>query len=128
MGTNDDSASTSGLDLKTAYAFWLVQGGNDLSLANVQTANSDQSYFLTVTGGFSAGTHQILAFYARAWTQNMVNDWVTLITKGGSSSLAAYVLGGTSNVAKATLRQRAPKGAYTLTPDNLAYLPWQLVA
>lgn len=126
MGTNDDASSATGLDLKTAYAFWLVQGGNDCTLANLQTANSDQSYFLTVTGGFSAGTHQILAFYARAFTQNMVNDWVTLITRGGSNSLAAYVLGGTSALSAAKLRQRAPKTAHILTADNLAYLPWQL--
>lgn len=131
MDKSDQNTTTSThMDLTSLLAWIMVQGGNDLSLADVQTADRDQSYFLTVTGGFTGATHLILAFYARQWQDTMKASWVKKITSGGTNgidSLAAYVLGGTQNVAKAQLRQRAPHAKHQLTADNLAYLPWQLV-
>jgi hypothetical protein len=116
------------MDLVNLLAFTMVQGGRDLTLADVQTADADKSYFLTVSGGFTGATHLILAMYARQWQETMRMGWVKKITSGGLGgidSLAAYVLGGTANVAKAQLRQRAPHSKHTLTADNLSYLPWQ---
>lgn len=127
MATSDQPTTTSTLmDLK-GLMFWPlgVQGGNDLSLSDVQTADSDKSYFLNVTGGFTGPTHLILAMYARQFQETMRRSWVKQITEGGTDSLAAYVLGGTAKVASAQMRQRAPSAKHTLTADNLAYLPWQ---
>ncbi len=129
MGTTDDwvdgtyggaAANFTGL-----YGWEMVQGGAELDLTDLQTADSDQSYFLTVTNGFSAGSHLIMGMYAKAWQQNMVDDWLKQVTKGGASSLAAYVLG--KDYTTAQLAQRAPKSKHVVTPDNMAYLPWQLV-
>ncbi len=106
------------------YGWTMAQGGNELDLTDVQTADSDQSYFLTVDGGFDSGAHLIMGMYAKAWQENMVLDWQKQVTKGGGSSLAAYVLG--ANYAGATLKQRPPKTKHIITPDNIAYLPWQL--
>lgn len=123
MKTSDQPTTTSTLmDLKGLQAWIMVQGGDRFELTDCQTADSDQSYFLTVNGGFSAGSHLILARYARAWQAGMLNNWVGQITKGGSNSLAAYVLG--QNYARGQLRQRLP-ARHTLTPDQRTYLPWQ---
>lgn len=128
MNTSDDwlDASFAGAtqNYANAYAWEMVKGSDELDLTNLQTADSDQSYFQTVTGGYSAGSHLILGMYAKAWQQNMLDDWLKVITKGGSSSLANYVLGPTYPTAQ--VKQRAPKGRHVITPDNLAYLPWQL--
>jgi hypothetical protein len=129
MDNSDQPTTTSThMDLVNLLAFTMVQGGRDLTLADVQTADADKSYFLTVSGGFTGATHLILAMYARQWQETMRMGWVKKITSGGLGgidSLAAYVLGGTANVAKAQLRQRAPHSKHTLTADNLSYLPWQ---
>ncbi len=106
------------------YGWIMAQGGNDLDLTDVQTADSDQSYFLTVNGGFDSGSHLIMGMYAKAWQQQMVTDWEKQVTKGGNSSLAAYVLG--PNYKAAVLKQRAPRSKHIITPDNVAFLPWQM--
>lgn len=127
IASNSDRSTTAvsaAADLVGLYAWVMAQGGPELRLSNLQTADSDQSYFLTVTGGFSAGSHLILGMYAREFTDDMRTDWVRQITKGGTSSLAAYVLGGQGAVAKAQLDQLRPAGQHRLTVDNVAYLPY----
>lgn len=126
--SDQNTTSSTHMDL-TSGLFWPIrQGGNQLSLANVQTADADKSYFLTVSGGFTGATHLILGMYARQWQETMRLAWVKKITQGGVDSLAAYVLGGVDAVSKGQLRQRSPHAAHTLTRDNLAYLPWQFAA
>ncbi len=128
MNTTDDWVDAGFLgataNYGNAYAWPMVQGGDELALTDVQTADSDQSYFLTSSVAFSAGAHLILGQYAKAWQQNMLDDWMKQVYKGGSSSLANYVLG--ANSANAKLLQRGPKSKHIVTPDNTAYLPWQL--
>jgi len=128
MNTTDDWVDGAFLGDKAnfgnMYQWAMVQGGDDCQLTDLQTADSDQSYYLTVTGGFTAGSHLIQAQYAKAWQATMVEDWARQVTKGGPSSLAAYVLG--PGYAGATMRQRAPKGRHTITDDQKAYLPWQM--
>ncbi len=112
------------LDL-TNLLFWpLRHAGSDATLSDVQTADGDKQYFLTVTGGFGSGTHEILGFYARRWTDSMRAAWVKKIT-GGNDPLSEYVLGA-GNTAKAQLGQRIPTGKHLLTNDNFTYLAWQL--
>lgn len=117
------SAANLNMDLSKLLAWEMVRGGNDLQLSDLQTADSDQSYFLTVNGGFSAGSHLIPAQYAKRWTQNMRDNWVRLITQG-DNSLAAYVL--RDRLAKAQMFQRKPAGKHTITDDQKTYLAWQL--
>jgi hypothetical protein len=129
MDKSDQNTTTSThMDLTKLLAWIMVQGGNDLALSDLQTAYKDESYFLTVTGGFTGATHLILAMYARQWTETMRTSWVKKITAGGANgmdSLASYVLGGPTGVAKAQMHQRTPHGKHYLTADNLAYLPYQ---
>lgn len=111
------------LDLR-GLLFWPlgVYGADDLSLTNLQTASNDQSYFLTLNASFGS-THLIQAMYAKAWQPDAINSWVGQITKGGSNSLAAYVLG--SNYLKASAKQRIPAGRHQLTADQMTYQPYQ---
>jgi hypothetical protein len=108
--------------------FWpMVQGGNDLTLAELQTASNDAQYFLTVSGGFTGNTHLVLAMYARQWLDTMMADWVKQVTDGGTDSLASYVLGGQAAVRAAKLQQRRPRIKHVVTPDQATYLPWQFI-
>ncbi len=126
MSNSDDWAETDGaINYSGLYGWHMVQGGAELDLTDIQTADSDQSYFLTVNGGYDSGSHLIMGMYAKAWQQGMVDDWLKQVTKGGGSSLAAYVLGADKYTA-AIVRQRAPKTKHIVTPDNAAYLPWQM--
>jgi len=124
---NDDTSTTSTTTpLDETNLRWFPLGVNpdsDLQLTDLQTAENDQSYFLTSSNGFS-GTHLILAQYARAFSESMRADWVKQVTKGGASSLAAYVLG--PNYTKANIGQRLPAGRHVITNDQLTYCPWQL--
>jgi hypothetical protein len=116
--------------LVQALAWVMVQGGDDLRLTDVQTADRDETYFLTVSGGFATGDHQILAQYARVWQEAKRASFVSEVMKGGANSLAAYVLGGPANAAAAAargLRPRFPRDKHVLTADQTAYLPFQLV-
>jgi hypothetical protein len=107
------------------YGWSMAQGADDLDLTALQTADAAQSYFLTVGGGFTTGSHQVLQQFARSWQPAMVQNWVNQITAGGSSSLAAYVLG--AQLPSAKLHRRTPKTKHVITADQVRYLPWQLV-
>lgn len=109
--------------LHDTYAFPFVFPGEDCRLTELQTAENDEEYNLTAN--FSSGSHQILAEYAKQWTQASLESFVQEITKGGASSLAAHVLGGVDAVTKADLHQRYPLNKHITTPDQMTYLPWQ---
>ena len=126
--TQDDSPPSpevSAVNLKNLYGWIMAQGADDLDLTQLQTADTNQSYFLTVTGGFSAGSHQVLGQFARSWQQDMVKNWVGQVTAGDGASLAAYVLG--QNWKKSGLRRRTPRSQHVVTHDQTRYLAWQLV-
>lgn len=120
------TTGTDNLDLREALYIPMVFPGVDVTLSDVQTADSDKQYYLQVNGGFDNGTHVVLGFYARRFNDNMRAAWVKKIT-GGNDPLANYVLGD-ANVGKAQLGQRVPTGKHLLTNDNYTYLPWQLSA
>lgn len=128
-GSNTDDAWTASETSPKTYAnlmAWaMAQAGADLDLTDVQTADSTQSYFLSVDGGFNQGSHLILAQYAKAWQPNMVTDWLRQVTKEGDASLAAYVL-GKDKYKSAKFDQRGPRSKHIITDDQLAYLPFQL--
>jgi hypothetical protein len=117
------TAASAAMDLKGLRVFPLVYADDEVSLTDLETADGDASYFLTVSGGFSSGTHQVLAQYAKAWQPSMVNDWQKLITDGDGGSLAAYVLG--QNWRQGKIGRRLPFGRYTMTEDQKTYLPYQ---
>jgi hypothetical protein len=105
--------------------FWaLVLNGPRPRLTSLQTADSDQTFNLTVAGGYS-GTHMILGQYARSWQANMLKNWVAQVMAGGSGSLAQYVLG--TNYGSAKLIRRNSQGKAFATTDEGRYLPYQLV-
>ncbi len=121
-----------------AILFWpLAMGGDDLELTDLQTAESDQTFNATQTGGFGAGNHQILAQYARQWEPEKVADWIAQITRGGQSSLASYVLQGPANVNAALARvaaqrdrlpiRRRPNSKHYVSADQETYLPYQFI-
>lgn len=110
-------------DLKNLLFWALVVSGERPRLSALQTADSDQTFNMTVTGGFS-DSHQILGFYARSWQQRMRDQWVAQVMAGGNGSLAAYVLG--PNYGSAVLGRRGPQGKVYTTQDEARYLPWQL--
>ena len=124
MSNSDEQTATSTLaDLRNLLAWIIVDAGEDVQLTDLQTAENDQAYNLGVTGGFSAGSHRTIARYARAWQKSMIDAWVGQITKGGSNSLAAYVLGSQAAVAKASPHQiNGPR--HSLQSDQTTYLPW----
>jgi hypothetical protein len=110
-------------DLTGAYAWIMAQGADQLELTDLQTADSDQSYFLTSSSPFGA-THMVLGQYARSWQASMVQNWVQQITAGGAGSLAAYVLGA-SGLASAQLHRRTPKARHITSQDQARYLAYQ---
>jgi len=104
--------------------FWaLVASGMRCRLSSLQTAASDQTFNMTVTGGYS-GTHKILGRYARSWQKNMRDMWVAQVMAGGAGSLAANCLG--PNYGSAMLAQRGAAGKPYTTQDETRYLSWQL--
>jgi hypothetical protein len=104
--------------------YWsLVGPGTEPRLSNLQTADSDQTFNMTVTGGYT-GTHQILGQYARSWQAAQRNNWIAQVMAGGAGSLAAYVLG--PKYGSAQLGRRGPAGVHTISQDQTRYLPWQL--
>jgi hypothetical protein len=105
--------------------FWaLVAPGPDVQLSSLQTADSDQTFNMTIGAGGFFGTHQIQGLYARSWQSGMVQNWLNQVTAGGAGSLAAYVLG--PNYANAKLARRGPGGKHVVTADESRYLPYQL--
>jgi hypothetical protein len=108
----------------TSLLFWpLVLNGKRPRLTALQTADSDQTFNMTVTAGYS-GTHQILGFYARSWQAQMQQNWLAQVMAGGGGSLAAYVLG--PNYGSAKMARRGAAGKHYTTADEQRYLPWQL--
>lgn len=118
------NAGSATQDLDNALAWIMAQGADNLELTQLQTADTDQSYFLTSSAGFSAGSHQILGQFARSWQASMVQNWIGQVTAGGASSLAQYVTGKSSGF---NLKQRSPKAQHVITSDQLRYLAWQLL-
>jgi hypothetical protein len=123
--TSDNPATAANAALANLLYWSLVGPGLRPRLTALQTADSDQTFNMTVTGGYS-GSHQILGHYARSWQSGMLSNWLAQVMAGGAGSLAAYVLG--SNYGSAKLARRAPAGQHTLSHDQTRYLPWQLVA
>lgn len=134
-GTSNEPAMSGAnlLDLR-GLAFWpLRQAGSDFNLTDAQTADGDKNVYLTVTGNRS-GTDVILGAFARQHTKGIRDKWLGEVIKGGSNSLAAYVLG--PNYMQAVnrvnpdgstgLRQRIPNKRHQTTADQMTYLPWQL--
>ncbi len=130
--TSNQTTTTSTLITARGLLAWIMrQASQDVQLTNVQTADNDQSYFLNINTTFSAGSHLILGGFARRFTHDMRMNWLGQVSKGGSSSLAAHVLGDgwqgkVTNAFKNDLRQRVPKKRHVTTPDQMTYLPWQL--
>lgn len=110
-------------ELKNLLFWALVLGGVRCRLSSLQTASSDQSFNLTVTGNYS-GSNKIIGRYARSWQKNMRDMWVGQVMAGGTGSLAANVLGPAYGGAK--LAQRGAAGKPYTTNDETRYLPWQL--
>lgn len=133
----DVTSSGTQPDLDNLLFFPLVMGGDDLDLTDLETAESDQTFNATQTGGFGGGNHQILAQYARVWEPEKVGDWLAQITRGDQSSLASYVLGGPDAVNAAIARVRAsktglplrrrPNSKHYVSPDQETYLAYQFV-
>lgn len=104
--------------------FWpLILGGSRPRLSALQTADSPQTFNMTVPGGFS-GSHLILGRYARSWQHTMIQNWVAQVMAGGGGSLAQYVLG--NNYGSAKIGRKSPHGKSYVTGDELRYLPWKL--
>lgn len=122
---NNSPESAANAALANLMYWSLVGPGERPRLTALQTADSDQTFNMTVSGGYS-GSHQILGQYARSWQQGMLSNWIAQVTAGGDGSLARYVLGPKYGSAK--LARRAPAGQHTLSHDQTRYLPWQLVA
>ncbi len=109
--------------LRNLLCWPLVMNGPTPRLGSLQTANSDQTFNMTVTGGFS-GSHQILGQYARSFQKPMRDNWLAQVRAGGDGSLAAYVLGKGWQAAQ--MHQRGSAGKAFTTDDESRYLPWQL--
>jgi hypothetical protein len=125
MSNAPGNAGSANIDTSSLLAWIMAQGADDLELTQLQTADSDQSYFLTVAGGFDTGSHQVLGQFARSWQASMVNNWRGQVMAGGDSSLARYVLG--ANYMNARLHRRTPRNQHVISDDQVRYLPWQLV-
>ena len=121
---NNSPESAANAQLQNLMYWSLVGPGENPRLSSLQTADSDQTFNMTVTGGYS-GTHQILGQYARSWQAGMLNNFYAQVMAGGAGSLAAYVLG--QNYGSARMARRAPAGKHVLTHDETRFLPWQLV-
>ncbi|HYD01790.1 MAG TPA: hypothetical protein VEB22_11240 [Phycisphaerales bacterium] len=108
----------------TQMMFWpWVLGGEKLRLTQLQTADRDETYYLSCTYN-GAIDHKVQAQYFRVFTEQKRAAWLSMVTKGGPNSLAAYVLG--PDYLKASLFQRGPRDQHVVTPDQRTYLPWQL--
>jgi hypothetical protein len=64
----------------------------------------------------------ILAQYARQWQKTKRAQFIAKVT-GGDDPIAKYVLG--DSFATATLQQRRPPDAHSITEDQMTYLSWQ---
>lgn len=122
--TSNSPAPNANEELANLICWPIVLPGQKVRLTSLQTASSDETFNMTVTGGFDSGSsHQLLGNYARSWQERMVAAWISQITAGDGGSLAAYVLG--PDYLKAKPSRRAP-AKHSLSNDQLRYLPWQL--
>lgn len=121
-GATNSPAVNPNAELQNLLIWPMVLPGKRPRLTSLQTADSDQTVNMTVTGGFT-GSHQIHGKFARSWQERMVANWIGQVTAGNSGSLAAYVLG--PNYTKAQPTRRAP-AKHSFSNDQLRYLPWQL--
>jgi len=121
----DDTLAAGSLtiDLNNLRFFPWVLGGNGCGLAELQTADSDQTYYKTTSG--ETGTHLILAEYAKQWQEPKKAAFVALCKQGGPNSLANCVYPGRGDALQ--LRPRYPRDKHTITPDQGTYLPFQLI-
>ena len=76
--------------LRGIMGFPLVVATEDLMLANVQTAQANESYFMSLATGSFSGTHHTLAWHVSDWSGPKVNDWISTVIGSG---LAKTVLG-----------------------------------
>jgi hypothetical protein len=123
-------------DLDSLLFFPIALGGDDMQLTDVQTAESDQAFNLTQTGGFAAGNHQILCQYARQWERDKIADFIAQVMRGGPNSLASHVLGG-QDAADAAVKRAAGTAdglgrrlynvKHAQSPDVQTYLAHQLI-
>ncbi len=136
--TLTDRAASLTIDTDDLLFFPLVMGGDMLELSDLQTADSDQTWNATQTGGFATpGNHQILAEYGRVWTPEKMGDWVAQIVRGGANSLAACVLQKPSLVGEVLKRVTDPNGKglplryptakHVTTVDQETYLAHQFI-
>lgn len=129
--SNQTTTAPAGMTSRSLLAWIHAQAGADVQLTNLQTADNDQSYYLNLNTNFSAGSHLNLGAYARRWTKDMRMNWLGQVSKGGSNSLAAHVLGNNwqtavNNAFASDLRQRIPRTRHATNLDQMTYLPWQL--
>jgi len=104
-GTKQPSVDGTGAMLDHLYGFPLVTPTEDLSLAQVQTANATVSYFLGLSAGTFSGQNHTLAWHVSSWSEAAQQNWVSTVVNSG---LAATVL-GTNNVKRQAFRMGSAK-------------------
>jgi hypothetical protein len=110
--------------LNAGLMAWLMAlPGVNVRLTDLETADTDQTYRLEVSGGYASGDHLILAEYAKPWTDGKIAQFKSSVLDGGPSSIAAHVLG--DRYQSAVMRQRVPFDKHSLTANELAYLAYQ---
>jgi hypothetical protein len=109
------------IDLVNLRFFPWVMGGRELRLTDLQTAQQDQTAYVTQSTPFS-GTHQIVAQYARQWQVGKRAAWESLVRGSG---LLEYCYGN-AGAASAKMVQRIPLSKHYTTPDQQTYLPFAL--
>jgi hypothetical protein len=101
--------------------FPFALGGYEVRLTDLQTADQDQTYYVTQSSPFS-GTHQILAQYARVWQDSKRAVWEAMVRASG---LPQYCFGN-AGAASAVMQRRIPLAKHYTTPDQYTYLSWCL--
>lgn len=91
--------------LQGMYGFPMVMPAEDLNLGTVQTAQSNQAYYLTLTTGSFSGTNHTLAWHVSSWSGQKQADWISQVIGSG---LAKTVL-GTNSVAPRKQRNGSAK-------------------
>lgn len=109
------------IDLVGMRFFPWVMGGREMRLTDLQTAEQDQTCYVSQSTPFS-GTHQVLAQYARQWQVGKRNAWEALVRGSG---LLQYCY-GSAGAASAKMVQRIPLSKHYTTPDQYTYLPFAL--
>jgi hypothetical protein len=117
---NGDGAGQT-IDSAGMRFFPWVMGGREMRLTDLQTADQDQTCYVSQSSPFS-GTHQILAQYARQWQVGKRAAWEALVRGSG---LVVYCF-GRAGAAAAKMQQRIPLSKHYTTPDQFTYLPFAL--